>query len=85
MAKGKIRTVVTFVRGLQELRTKVKEDAKRLLATLDLATLSDEEALASFLEEMVITLSAKHLLSGSRIRPEAAALIRAYVVGMMKP
>lgn len=85
MASGKIRAVSNFVLGLQDLRAGVKEDALALLSRLDLATLSDPAALAEFLEEMVVALAKKHLVSAGKVRPEASRLIKAYVKGMVKP
>jgi hypothetical protein len=85
MPSGKIRAISAFVLGLQDLRGKVKDDAQQLLHRLDLSTLSDPDALASFLEEMVHALATKHLVSNGKVRPEASKLIKAYVSGMVKP
>ena len=85
MAKGKVNTVVNFVRGMMELRGQVKEDAKALLATIDLPTLADREALAEFLFEMITALAGKHLVAKGKVRPDCAKLIKAYVSGMVKP
>ena len=85
MASGKIRAISEFVTGLQDLRAGVKDDALRLLRRLDLKTLSNASDLADFLDEMVSALTEKHLVARGRVRPQAAALVRAYVSWMVKP
>jgi hypothetical protein len=82
---SKIPVIREFVTGLMELRAQVKEDARTLLAKLDLRTLSDRDALSTYLEEMLAALAKKHLVNNGKVPKQASGLIKSYVRGMVKP
>lgn len=84
MPSKKVDAITGFLAALKEIRAETKEDALAMLKQLDIKTLADREALKDFLYELAEAATAKHLLNGGKVRPKAAAAIRAYVKGMVR-
>lgn len=81
--EAKRAAITAFIVGIDRLRDDVKADAVDMLAAAPLEILGDADALEAFLLEMIETVAQKHLITEKgKIRPRAAALIRAYVRGM---
>lgn len=81
---AKIKAVTDWVVGLDQLRDRVKTDAKSMAEAVPVEILGDPDALEIFLHEMLQELVAKHVMTADdKIRPEVTALIKNYVHGMM--
>lgn len=82
----KIQAINDFIIGLADIRRRVKEDARLMLAAIPLDILDNQTALTEYLEEMARAISRKYLITqdNKRIVTPTAKLINKYVNAMLK-